>query len=222
MTIEIFWFSGSGYAWRAQLAAELKGITYESRLIQASNGDHRTPEFVAMNPRSKVPVLRVGDLVVTESLAILAYLDRRFPQPPLFGRTPEETARIWRAVLDFDNYAAIHFTNLVMPLFLDEVAANRDQVDAAAGAVRSELSKLEQQLKSSPWIAGDALSAADIAVNPFVEGVLRGAAKPAAQDLDLRVLPLTKTFPKLGAWRERIRALPCYEAAYLPHWRDAA
>ena len=96
MALEIFWFSGSGFAWRAVLAAELKGVPYTSRLIEASAGDHRAPEFLAMNPRGKVPVLRDGDVVVTESMAILAYLDRRFPEPPLFGRTAEETARIWR------------------------------------------------------------------------------------------------------------------------------
>lgn len=221
MALEIFWFSGSGFAWRAVLAAELKGVDYTSRLIEASAGDHRRPEFVSMNPRSKVPVLRDGDFVVTESLAILAYLDRNYPEPPLFGRTAEATARIWQVALDFDNNAVVHFTDLVLPIFFDEVAAKRVQVDAAGDAVRRELSTLEGRLNGQPWLAGDALSAADIAIYPFVEGLLRAAGKPAAEPANLRVLPLEQTHPALAGWRERIMALPGYEGAYPPHWREA-
>lgn len=222
MTIEIFWFSGSPFAWRALLAAELKRVPYASRLIQASAGDHRKLEFVAMNPRSKVPVLRDGDFVVTESLAILAYLDRRFPEPPLFGRTAEETARIWRLALDFDNHAHAHFTNLVLPIFFDEVATKREQVDRAADAVRRELATLELRLVGHPWLAGGALSAADIAVYPFVEALLRAVGKPAAKTANLRILPFEQTYPALAAWRQRIVALPGYDGAYPPHWRAAA
>jgi len=222
MALEIFWFSGSGFAWRVLLAAELKGIAYTSRLIEASAGDHKTPEFIAMNPRGKVPVLRDGDTVVTESLAIIAYLDRRFPDPPLFGRTSEEMAQIWRLALDFDNYAAARFSDFVLPIYFDEVDAHRAQIDAALGDVLRELATLEARLENHPWLAGDTLSAADIAIYPFVEGLLRAAGKPAAAPLDLSYVPLEGTHPALAAWRQRIIALPGYEGAYPPHWRDAA
>ncbi len=222
MALEIFWFSGSGFAWRAVLAAELKGVPYTSRLIEASAGDHRTPEFLAMNPRGKVPVLRDGDVVVTESMAILAYLDRRFPEPPLFGRTAEETARIWRLALDFDNNVADHFTDLILPIFFGRVAEPREQMTVALEAVRAELAALEAALSRSPWLAGDTLSAADIAVYPSIEVLMRAAGKPEAQPLDLRLLPFEKTHPALAAWRQRIQALPGYDGAYPPHWREAA
>jgi len=222
MALEIFWFSGSGFAWRVLLAAELKGIDYASRLIEASAGDHRTPEFVAMNPRGKVPVLRDGDVVVTESLAIIAYLDRLFPDPPLFGRTPEEMAQIWRFALDFDNYAAARFSDFVLPIYFDAVATSRAQIDAALDDVLRELATLEARLDGRPWLADEYLSAADIAIYPFVEGLLRAAGKPAAASLDLSYMPFGDTHPALAAWRQRIIALPGYESAYPPHWRDAA
>ena len=149
MSIEIYWFSGSPFAWRAILAAEVKGIDYTSRLIQASDGDHQKPEFLAMSPRGKVPVLRDGDLVVTESLAILAYLDRRFPEPPLFGRTPEETGQIWRLALDFENNSLGQFMNIVQPIFFDQVEEKREQVEAAADAVTHELARLEGRLRNN-------------------------------------------------------------------------
>lgn len=220
MALEIFWFSGSGFAWRVLLAAELKGIDFTSRLIEASAGDHETPDFVAMNPRRKVPVLRDGAVVVTESLAILAYLDRLAPEPPLFGRTPEEMAETWRVALDFDNYAAARFSDLVLPIYFDEVAANRVEIDAACADVHCELAALEGRLGSRPWLAGAGLSAADIAVYPFVEGLLRASGKPAAETLDLGFVPLDETYPALATWRQRVVALPGYDRAYPPHWRE--
>ena len=95
MTLEIYWGSGSPFAWRVLLAAELKRIPYESKLLEFSKGDLKTPEFLALNPRGKVPVIRDGDFVLAESMAILAYLDRKQPEPPLFGRTAEDAGRIW-------------------------------------------------------------------------------------------------------------------------------
>jgi glutathione S-transferase len=171
---------------------------------------------------AKVPVLRDGDFVVTGSLAILVYLDRRVPEPPLFGRTAEETASIWRFALDFDNHALPHFTGLIRPIFFGQVAAERDQVDAAAEAVERELATLEMRLDRQRWLAGDMLSAADIAVYPFLEALLRAAGKPAATSVNLRLLPFEQHFPALAAWRQRIVALPGYEGAYPPHWRAAA
>src|SRR4051812_19147162 len=102
MTLQIYWGSGSPYAWRVLLAAELKRIPYESKLLEFSKGDLKTPEFLALNPRGKVPVIRDGDFVLAESMAIMAYLDRKQPEPPLFGRTAEETGRITGAAWDFE------------------------------------------------------------------------------------------------------------------------
>src|SRR5215813_8198463 len=88
--LEIYWGSGSPFAWRVLLAAELKRIPYESRLLEFSKGDLKTPEFLALNPRGKVPVIRDGDVVLAESLAIIAYLERKHPDRALL-RSEEHT-----------------------------------------------------------------------------------------------------------------------------------
>src|SRR5512138_4014731 len=105
MTLEIYWGAGSPFAWRVMLAAELKRIPYESKLLEFSKAQNKTPEFLAMNPRGKVPVIRDGDFVLAESMAILAYLDRKHPEPPLLGRTAEEAGRIWETVFELESYA---------------------------------------------------------------------------------------------------------------------
>ena len=102
--LEIYWGSGSPFAWRVLLALEIKRIPYASKLIEFSKQQHKAPEFLALNPRGKVPTIRDGDFVLWESLAILAYLDRKVPEPPLFGRTPEDTGRVWRAISEVVSY----------------------------------------------------------------------------------------------------------------------
>ena len=90
MALEIWWGSGSPYSWRALLALEYKQLSYQSHLVQFAKQEHKAPALLKMNPRGRVPVLKDGDYVCFESLAILHYLDRKYPQPPVFGRTGEE------------------------------------------------------------------------------------------------------------------------------------
>jgi glutathione S-transferase len=56
MALEIFWGSGSPFSWRVLLGAEIKGLVYESRLLDFSKGHLKAPEFLQMNPRGRVPV----------------------------------------------------------------------------------------------------------------------------------------------------------------------
>jgi glutathione S-transferase len=71
-----------------------------------------------------------------------------------------------------------------------------------------------------PWLAGTEVSAADLVAYPVIETLLRAAGRDAAKAFDLRLLPIEKTYPAIAAWRERIKALPGYEQAYPPHWRQ--
>jgi glutathione S-transferase len=220
MTLEVIWGSGSPYAWRVLLTLEVKGLSYESRLIQFSRGDHRSPEHLALNPRGKVPVLRDGNYVLSESLAIMAYLDRKHPKPPIFGGAAEETGLIWKAISEFQSYVGPLADRIVVPAFggrpLDAV-----DMQAAAGELHGELGRMEQAVTGRGWLAVEQLSAADLAVYPFVEALLR-AGKEAVRPMGLGFLPLAERYPTLEDWRQRIAALPGYARTYPPHWREAA
>src|SRR3990167_4669598 len=104
MAIELYWGSGSPFAWRVMLTLEVKRLKYESKLLEFSKQEHKSPDYLRLNPRGKVPTLKDGDFVLYESLAIMAYLDRKYPDPPLFGRTPQETGAIWRAISEAESY----------------------------------------------------------------------------------------------------------------------
>src|SRR5438105_10248703 len=104
MAIDVYWGSGSPYAWRVLLALEYKRLPYLSHLLQFSKQEHKSPQMLALNPRGRVPVLKDGDYVCFESLAILYYLDLKYPQPPIFGRTPEEAGTIMRVICEYQAY----------------------------------------------------------------------------------------------------------------------
>ena len=81
MAIDVYWGSGSPYAWRVLLALEYKGLQYNSHVLQFSKQEHKSPQMLALNPRGRVPVLKDGDYVCFESLAVLYYLDLKYPSP---------------------------------------------------------------------------------------------------------------------------------------------
>jgi len=219
MAIELYWGSGSPFAWRVMLTLEVKGLDYESKLLEFSKGENKSPEYLKLNPRGKVPTLKDGAFVVYESLAIMTYLDRKYPTPPLFGNSPEETGQIWRLISECESYLVSAGDKVVRPIFFGKGLDKVDEIHQAAQTIRQELTTVEEQLAHSNWLVGKQISAADISVFPLVQLLLRAASKEAAQPLNLGLLPLGQTFPNIARWVERIEALPNYQRTYPPHWR---
>ncbi|KAH7862455.1 hypothetical protein Vadar_005033 [Vaccinium darrowii] len=73
----------SSCSWRVRFALNLKGLPYEYKAVDLAKGEHLTPEFEKLNPRHFVPVLVDGDFVVSDSYAILMYLEEKYPQNAL-------------------------------------------------------------------------------------------------------------------------------------------
>jgi glutathione S-transferase len=220
MTIELYWGSGSPYSWRVQLALEYKGLRYESHLLQFSKQEHKSPPMLRMNPRGRVPVLKDGEYVVFESLSILAYLDRKYPDPPLFGRTPEEAAIVMRVVSEYQAYVENHLMQIVYAVYFENMDERIEEVTKAMHAVASEARTIEGRLSKSDWLVGDMPSAADFVVFPGIMLLLRAMEKREASDLRSRLLPLETTHPAIARWIARVEALPGYSRTFPPHWRD--
>ena len=220
MSYEVFWISGSAYAWRVMLALAVKGVAYNSRLINASEKEHKSPEYLKMNPRGKVPVLKDGETVVAESLAILTYLDEKHPTPPLFGETPSDKARIWQAVYEAENYFMESAGSVFLPIFFGDPKEKAEEIKQAALATHEELKGYEKILSHSHFLAGENISAVDLVVYPGVMVLLRAAGKDEAVQLDLGFLPFKDHYPSIAAWMARLEALPGYKETYPPHWRE--
>jgi len=219
MALEVYWGSGSPFAWRVLLTLEVKQLTYESKLLSFANREHKSAEYLALNRRGKVPTLKDGDFVVYESLAVMAYLDKRYPNRPVFGTSPQETGTIWRMVSENAAYVCDPIQKIVAPLFVGNVAEKKAEIRDAAAAVAGELSRFDQLLEKSSWLFGASTSAADISVFPWIQSLLRAAAKDEAKSLDLGFLPFEARYPHLAAWARRIEQIPGYERTYPPHWR---
>jgi glutathione S-transferase len=220
MAIEVYWGSGSPYSWRVLLALEHKRLPYTSHLLQFSKQEHKSPQMLGMNFRGRVPVLKDGDYVVFESLAVLYYLDQKYPDPPLFGSSPEEAGVIMRVICEYQAYTEEHLMKIARAYFLRPQAVKHDELADSMHVVASEARSIEARLAKSDWVVGETLSAADIVIFPGLQILLRALRKPEAGELSSRFLPLEVNYPALSRWIARVESLPGYERTFPPHWRS--
>ena len=222
MSIDLYWGSGSPYSWRVLLALELKGLSYTSHLLQFDLQEHKAPQLLAMNPRGRLPVLKDGDYVVFESLAVLYYLDLKYPDPPIFGRTPEEAGVIMRVINEFQAYTESALMGIVEALLSGRRPKLGAELTQAMHLVASEARTIEGRLSKSDWIVGESVSAADLAIYPCIRLLHRSLMRPEAQELSARFLPAEVHYPALAKWMQRVEALPGFENTWPPHWESVS
>ncbi len=221
MALTLYWGSGSPYSWRVLLALEHKGLPYESQLLHFDKQEHQSPQMLKMNPRGRLPVLRDGDYVVFESVAILYYLDLKCPRPPIFGTSPEEAGVIMRVICEFQAYAEPSVSRIVEALFADEVEGSIDALTDAMHVVAREARTIEARLAREQWIVGANYTALDMVIFPWLQVLRRALNRASAAALGARFLPMERNYPALARWIDRIESLPGYARTYPPHWRDA-
>jgi glutathione S-transferase len=216
MALTLYYLSGSPYAWRVWLALEHKGIPYQLRSMSYDAGDFQKPEFAALNPRRRVPVIVEEDgFALYESAAIVEYLDEKSQAGArLFSSDPRERAVQRRVVREADQYFATSLEHLVEAvLFTPPERRSREKVEAAWEGMRAELARWEG-LAEGEWLAGG-LSAADFTLFPEVALGRRIAQRnPGLVEGEL-------LGPRLQAWMLRMEALPVVQRTWPPHWRPS-
>jgi glutathione S-transferase len=218
MAIDVYWSSGSPFSWRVLLALELKGLPYKSHLLHLDLQEHKAPQLLAMNPRGRLPILRDGDYVVFESVAVLYYLDRKYPEPPIFGRSPEEGGVILRVIDEFQTYTEAELMRIVNSLRGGNGAVLGERITQAMHVVAGEARTIEGRLSRGDWIVGDAVSAADLAIYPCIRVLQQALAHPEARELSARFLPAEIQYPALARWMRRMEALPGFRKTWPPDW----
>jgi glutathione S-transferase len=214
MSIILYYGSGSPYAWRVQFALEHKALAYERKVLSFSAGDTRKPEFLALNPRHRVPVIVDGDFVLYESNAIVEYLDEAYSGrgAPLFPGDARQRALARRLIAEADNYFDKATDSVVDEAFTKK-PEERDPEKLAAGeaGLKEEFALFTRSLRGD-FLVGP-LSAADFALYPMVAFLDRCALKLPGFD------PRTLFTPQMAAWKARIEALPYFESTIPPHWK---
>lgn len=94
--MRLYTYFRSSAAYRVRIALNLKGLDYQAVPVHLvkDGGQHRQPEYLALNPQGLVPALTVDGQVLTQSLAIIEYLDETHPRPPLLPADPLDRARV--------------------------------------------------------------------------------------------------------------------------------
>ena len=217
MKLTLYYGSGSTYAWRAHLALEHKALPYELKVLSFSAGDTRKPEFLALNPRHRVPVLVDDDFSLYESNAIVEYLDEAYPGRggPLFPGDARQRALIRRMIQEVDHYFAKAVDTLSDQAFSKKPEERDPQlIDKGKEQIAAEYALFSRSMRGE-FLAGP-LSAADYALYPFIGFVGRCAIKLPEFDPDALLTP------ELRAWKTRIEALPYLERTIPPHWKKTA
>jgi len=166
----------SSAAYRVRIALNLKGLAAEHLSHQLRKGEQREPAFLAINPQGLVPALE-GDAgeVLTQSLAIIEWLDETHPEPPLLPKDPLRRARVraFAQALASDTHPV---QNLKVLVRLRELGLPEDKVTAWAAWVNREgLSACEKLIASErgPFCFGNEPSLADLCLVPQLANARR-------------------------------------------------
>jgi len=211
-TMILYSYFRSSAAYRARIALNLKGLAYEQRSVHLVRGEQRSAGYLELNPQGLVPMLVVGDRRLTQSLAIVEYLDEKHPQPPLLPVSPED--RAWVRAVALGIACDIHPLNntrvlkyLSRNLQLDEPRRN----EWYRHWVTEGFAALERQLAehgSGRFCHGDTPTLADVFLVPQVANANR---------FDVDLAP----YPRIRAVNEACLALEPFAAAQPSRQPDA-
>lgn len=209
MILHGYWRSGAAY--RVRIALNLKGVAYDQAGHDLRTGAQAAPDYVALNPQGLVPALEVDGAVLTQSPAILEWLEEAYPQPPLLPSDPIDRAQV-RAMAALIACDIHPLNNLRVGKALRETfGADQAGVDAwAARWIQPGFAALERLVArhGRGWCFGEAPSLADCFLIPQIYSAGRFNVDLAA-------------YPRLLAIDEAAAAHPAFAEAHPSRQPDA-
>ncbi|MGJ8573021.1 MAG: glutathione S-transferase family protein [Hoeflea sp.] len=229
MTPILHTFSGAPRGWRVLLGLAFKGLKAEIRYMSVSDKDHHTPEFLALNRRATAPVLQTDDGILRDSIAILGWMDRAFPERPLFGANPQQAGEIWQITMECCDYLREANRQLLTQVFTSdgtvppESSSDRDRFQSAADLLHAECRYLESILSDGrAYLSGNSPGAADAVAFPEIRLVQRAVETKHDLMAALGFSNPAETYPEVANWKARLNANPDVAATMPPHWGKSA
>jgi len=189
--MKLYTYYRSSAAFRVRIALNLKGLAYEPRFVHLAKGEHRKPEYAALNPQGLVPALAEDDgSLLTQSLAIIEYLEEKYPHPPLLPQDARGRARVRSLALLIA--CEIHPLNNLRTLthLRKALGQNEDQVTTwYRHWIADGLAKLESDLGTGAgrFCHGDSPTIADCCLVPQIFNAKRFNCDLAAYPATMRI-----------------------------------
>lgn len=201
----------SSSAWRVRIVLNLKKVEHQIVPVDLSPGvsEQLGAAFLSQNPQGQVPVLELDDgALLTQSVAIVEYLEERFPEPPLLPRAPEDRARV-RKLVEIVSSGIQPYQNLSLRRELATLGIENPE-KLVQGYIRRGLEVLETEAPSTSgaFLAGDQVTLADAFLVPQLYASRRfGVA--------------TDPYPTLLRVERACEILPAFQAAHPSAQPDA-
>lgn len=161
--IKLFYSPGA-CSLASHIVLEETGASFEPVRVALADGAQRRPEYLAINPKGRVPVIVDGDFILTENPAILQYLAQRFPAAQLWPSDPQAAARCTEWLAWGSSGIHVTYAHLSRPeRYTNTEAAIADVKEKATNACRETWDMVEAKLAAakSTWAAGEHYSVAD-------------------------------------------------------------
>jgi glutathione S-transferase len=187
---------------RVRLTAAVLELPLEEKVLDFSKGEHKNPEYLALNPNGAVPTLVDGDFVLTESRSIMQYLASKRPDSGLLPRDEAQRADVTR----WQFWDAAHFSPQLGTLTFEKVLKvmmglgepNTVKIEEALSNFRRFAGVLDKRLEGKTYVVGNALTLADLTL---------ASSLMYAQQTEAPVAE----FPNVQAWLSRITTLPAWK-----------
>jgi maleylacetoacetate isomerase len=205
--MKLYTYFRSSAAYRARIALNLKGLAYESisKDLRKQAGEHRRAEYLSLNPQGFVPALEDEGRVFTQSIAIIEYLEEKFPAPPLLPRDAAERAQVRAMALvvacdmhPLNNLRVLNF--LRDELEQGEEAVNRWYAHWIAEGFRALEELAKRSSKDRQHCFGSSVTMADVCLVPQMFNARR---------FKCHVSP----YPTLVSISAHLEQLPAFHAA---------
>lgn len=203
--MKLYGYFRSSAAYRVRIALGLKGLRYEYVAVHLRKGEQSAASYREMNPHELVPTLVDDRGTFTQSLAIIEYLDERYPQPPLLPRAPEARARVRAIALTIacdihpiDNLRVLRY--LLRTIGASETAKDawyRHWIDVGLVALESQLAR---EPATGEFCHGSMPTLADCCLVPQLANARRAG------------IPLD-AYPTLTRIEAKCNALPAFAVA---------